>query len=185
MKRMLLAAALATTTAMTIPTLARSADEGGTQQAQSAQTDEQSSDERGEPGRWMRGERGPERPAWRGMMMHRMMRRGDPKERCEERLARRAGWRAYMGAKLDLTPEQQPLWDKVQSAAQAEEQKERQLCGMLKEGGEPTLLDRLDRRQQFLSARLEGLQSAKPALQALYQALTPEQRAILDRPWRR
>jgi hypothetical protein len=39
--------------------------------------------------------------------------------------------------------------------------------------------------QQFLSMRLEAVQSAKPAVQALYQALTPEQRAILDHPFRR
>ena len=93
--------------------------------------------------------------------------------------------RAYTEAKLDLTPEQRPLWDKVQSAAQAEEQKERQLCASLKPGTTTTLLDRLDRMQQFLSARLEGLQAAKPSVQALYQALTPEQRAILDHPFRR
>jgi hypothetical protein len=114
------------------------------------------------------------------MMMHR-----DPKERCQERLAWRAAMRAYTEAKLDLTAEQRTLWDKLQSAAQAEEQKERQLCSTLKEGGDATLLDRLDRMQQFLSTRLEALQSAKPAVQALYQALTPEQRVILDHPFRR
>lgn len=30
------------------------------------------------------------------------------------------------------------------------------------------------------STRIEALQAAKPAIQALYQALTPEQRAIFD-----
>jgi LTXXQ motif family protein len=38
--------------------------------------------------------------------------------------------------------------------------------------------------QQFLSTRLESLQAAKPAVQALYQALSPEQRAIFDHPFR-
>ena len=51
-----------------------------------------------------------------------------------------------------------------------------------KPGAEPTLLDRMDRMQQFLQARLNGLQAAKPTVQALYQALTPEQQAILNRP---
>jgi len=92
---------------------------------------------------------------------------------------------AYVETKLNLTTQQQPLWDKVQSAAQTEEQKERQLCASLKPGTESTMLDRMDRMQQFLSARLEGLQAAKPAVQALYQALTPEQQAILNRPFRR
>ena len=62
---------------------------------------------------------------WRGMMMHDMMHR-NPQERCEERLAWRAAMRAYTESKLDLTPEQRPLWDKVQSIAQSEQQKERQ-----------------------------------------------------------
>jgi hypothetical protein len=93
--------------------------------------------------------------------------------------------RAYAEAKLDLTPEQRPLWDRVESIAQSEQQKERQLCAALKPGGDTTMLDRLDRMQQFLSTRLEALQAAKPAVQALYQALTSEQRAIFDHPFRR
>jgi LTXXQ motif family protein len=189
-RRILLVAALATTTAIAMPILARSAEDAETQQAQAAQTGEHWGDERGGgPGHWMRdlgmrGEDGPGKHGWRGMMHHMMMHR-DPQERCEERLAWRAAMRAYTEAKLNLTAEQRPLWDKVQSAAQAEEQKERQLCSAAKPGGDPTLLDRLDRMQQFLSTRLEGLQSAKPSVQALYQALTPEQRAIIDHPFRR
>ena len=188
MKRILLAAALAATTAIAVPTIARSAQDAETQQAraQVAQADEQSGEEHGVvPGHWMRGEGGPGREGWRGMMMHRMMMHRNPQERCEERLAWRAAMRAYTEAKLDLTPEQRPLWDKVESIAQTEQQKERQLCSSLKSRDETTVLDRLDRMQQFLSTRLEALQTAKPAVQALYQALTPEQRAILDHPFRR
>jgi hypothetical protein len=118
-------------------------------------------------------------------MMRRMMAQQDPQERCTDRLARRAARRAYVEAKLNLTAQQQPLWDKVQSVAQSEEQKERQLCAALKPGAQPSMLDRMDRMQQFLTARLEGLQAAKPAVQALYQALTPEQQAIFNRPFRR
>lgn len=128
-------------------------------------------------------------PMMRHMMMHRMMMgrmmMGDPQERCINRLAWRAARRAYVETKLDLTAAQRPLWDKVQSAAQTEEQKERQLCNALKAGTPGNLLDRMDRMQQYLSARLEGLEAAKPALQSLYQALTPEQRTIIDHPFRR
>lgn len=183
MKRILLAAALAATTAIAVPMIARSAQDTEAQQprAQVAQADEQSGEEHGGgPGHWMRGEGGAGRGGWRGMMMHR-----NPQERCEERLAWRAAMRAYTEAKLDLTPEQRPLWDKVESIAQTEQQKERQLCSSLKSRDETTVLDRLDRMQQFLSTRLEALQTAKPAVQALYQALTPEQRAIFDHPFRR
>jgi hypothetical protein len=188
-KRILLAAVLATTTAIAVPIIASSAQDAETQQAQAAppgSADEQSGEEhRGGPGRWMRGEGGQGMHGWRGMMMHRMMMHRSPQERCEERLAWRAAMRAYTEAKLDLTPEQRPLWDKVESIAQTEQQKERQLCSSLKSRDETTVLDRLDRMQQFLSTRLEALQTAKPAVQALYQALTPEQRAIFDHPFRR
>jgi hypothetical protein len=181
----LLAAVLVTTAALAVPILARSAEDAETRQAQAAPTGEHRGDDRdGGPGRWLRGEGGPQMHGWRGRWHHTMSNR-DPKEWCEDRLAWRAARRAYAEAKLNLTAEQRPLWDKVQSAAQAEEQKERQLCSAIKPGGDSTLLDRLDRMQRFLSTRLEGLQSAKPAVQALYQALTPEQRAIIDHPFRR
>jgi hypothetical protein len=184
-RRMLLAAALATTAAVAIPILARSAEDSETRTAQAVPAVEHGGDDRGgDRGSWMHGG-GPGMHGWReGMHQHMMMHR-NPQERCEERLAWRAARRAYTEAKLNLTAEQRPLWDKVQSAAQAEEQKERQLCTTLKPREDSTLLDRMDRMQQFLSARLEGLQSAKPSVQALYQALTPEQRAIMDHPFRR
>jgi LTXXQ motif family protein len=178
-KKTLLAAGLAVTTAIAIPILARSAGNTDTQYAQAAPMGETGGDEHGGMGPWMHGREG----GW--PMMHHMMMHRDPQERCTERLAWRAAMRAYAEAKLNLTAEQRPLWDKVQSAAQAEEQKERQLCASVKPATEQTLLDRMDRMQQFLSTRLDGLQSAKPAVQALYQALTPEQRAILDHPFRR
>jgi hypothetical protein len=184
-KQILLAAALAATTAIAVPIIARAAEDADMQQSQVAQANEQPGEEHGGgPGHWMHGEGGPGMRGWRGMMMHRRMMHRDPKERCEERLAWRAAMRAYTEAKLDLTPEQRPLWDRVQSIAQTEQQKERQLCAAEKPRDEMTVLDRLDRMQQFLSTRLEALQAARPAVQALYQALTPEQRAIFDHPFR-
>ena len=176
MRRTFLAALLAATAAA-VPITAPLAQNTPGQQAQAAPPGE---DHDGLPP-WMRGERGRGMEGWRGTMM---MRR-DPQERCEDRLAWRAAMRAYVGAKLNLTPEQQPLWDKVQSIAQTEEQKERQVCSNLRPREQETMLERLDRMQAFLSTRLEALQAAKPAVQALYQALTPEQRAIFDRPFRR
>ena len=51
--------------------------------------------------------------------------------------------------------------------------------------GQETILDRMNRREQFLSARLQALQQAKPALEALYQSLSPDQKAIINHPFRR
>ena len=184
MKRTLVAIALAAAVAAAVPALARSADDPGTSDTLYAQAAPSMGDQRGDEGD--RGDRGPGRwPMMRRMMMHRMMMRRDPQEWCLDRLAHRAARYAYMEVKLNLTAEQQPLWDKVQSAAHNEEQQERQLCAALKPGAEPTVLERMDRMQQLLQARLNGLQAAKPAVLALYQALTPEQQAILNRPFGR
>ena len=181
MKRTLVAIALATATATAVPILARSADDPGTSDTLYAQAAPSIGDQRGDEGD--RGDR--ERGRWpmmRRMMMHRMMMRRDPQQWCLDRLVHRAARYAYIEVKLNLTAEQQPLWDKVQSAAHNEEQQERQLCTALKPGAEPTVLERMDRMQQLLQARLNGLQAAKPAVQALYQALTP---AIFNRPFGR
>ncbi|HEV2334405.1 MAG TPA: Spy/CpxP family protein refolding chaperone, partial [Stellaceae bacterium] len=74
------------------------------------------------------------------------------------------------------------------SLMQAAADKQRQLCASLKPGGErsqETILDRVNRREQFLSARLQALKDTRPALELLYQALTPEQKATIDHPFRR
>jgi hypothetical protein len=134
------------------------------------------------PGRGGWGMRGG--PMMHREMWHHAMMRGDPREHCIDRLAWRAARRAFVEAKLDLSAEQRPLWDRVQGVARGEQQKERQLCDQLKPDADLTVLDRMDRAQQFLSARLDALQSAKPAVQALYQSLNPEQREIFDHPFR-
>jgi hypothetical protein len=120
--------------------------------------------------------------------MHEGMMRLSPAQRCTEHLARRSAMIAYTVTKLDLTDQQRALWDKLNAALQAGTQKEQQLCDGLKaleQRGEPTILDRVGRREQFLRARLQMLQQVRPALQELYQALTPEQKAIIDHPFRR
>src|SRR5207244_4832366 len=84
-----------------------------------AQTAQAAPDQHGMGGMGDRGEMGPMRGMGgpQAMMghhpgMHRMMNRS-PRERCEERLAHRAGVIAYTVSKLNLTAEQKPLWDKL------------------------------------------------------------------------
>lgn len=132
----------------------------------------------------MRAQMGPMGQNW----MRQMMMGRSPRERCEERLAWRAGVVAYTVTKLNLTPEQKPLWDRLNGIVQGATDQERQLCGSLpsaEQRGQETILDRVSRREQFLSARLQALQQAKPALEALYQALGPDQKAIVNQPFRR
>ena len=108
-----------------------------------------------------------------------------PEARCKERFAREAGSLAYLGAKLDLTAQQQPLWDTYQKAMLDAATKQRQTCLENSLGPEPhsTALERRDHLQKLLQARLDGLQSTRAALEALYQSLSPEQRHLVDRPF--
>ena len=120
--------------------------------------------------------------------MHQMMMRRSPRERCEERLARRAAMTAYTITKMNMTAEQKPLWENLNSIVQAATDRERQLCASLPSAdqrGQETILDRVNRREQYLSARLQALQQAKPALEALYQSLSPDQTVIINHPFNR
>jgi LTXXQ motif family protein len=190
-KGMLVAGAIAMTAAVVVPGFAQTTETGATPQSQPAPitaSEQPGGGEQGGGRSWMRGRGGwgmRGGPMMRRQMWARAATRWNPQQRCIDRLAWRAARRAYVEAELNLTADQRPLWDKVQSIAESEQQKERQLCQSLKPGEESTVLDRMDRAQQFLSARLDALQSAKPAVQTLYQSLTPEQKEIFDHPFRR
>jgi len=112
-----------------------------------------------------------------------------PQQACVNRLARRAGFIAAIGFKLNLTTEQKPLWDKVVAATQNAEDQQRKLCDTLPAKAEDrdkeTMIDRMKHREQMMQARLQGMQQVDPAIQALYDKLAPDQKAILDHPFHR
>jgi hypothetical protein len=187
----LAALALLAGVAIAAPAVICSAADSEMQTAQAQTTAQPPSDQQGQDG--MRGMMGREGRDGMGPMgrrhgMREAMNRS-PKERCEERLARRAGFIAYTVAKLNLTAQQKPLWDKLNASMQSAADKERQLCEKLPaeagQQGQGTILDRMTRREQFLQARLQSMQQTRPALEALYNALTPEQKAVVDHPFRR
>jgi len=114
----------------------------------------------------------------------RMMRDFSPKAFCEDRIARRIGNRAYLKARLDLKADQVPAWDAFQKAADEASAKEKARCASL-----PTdmraplnLPDRLARQEEMMKSRIESIQAVRPSLVALYDKLSPEQKAVLDRP---
>lgn len=113
-----------------------------------------------------------------------MMREFSPKAFCEDRIARRIGQRAYLKARLDLKPDQMSAWDAFQKAADEASAKEKARCASLptemKEP--PTLMQRLDRQEAMMKTRIESIEAVKPSLMALYDKLSPEQKAVLDRP---
>jgi len=120
-------------------------------------------------------------------VMHGMM-HSSPQQRCEERVAQQAAMIAYTATRLKLTAEQKPLWDKLDATLAAAREKEQQRCDALlprSERQRASVLDRLDRAERRLSARLDTLHQVRPALQQLYQGLTPEQKATIDQSLRR
>lgn len=187
-------AALAVAIAAATPMLAWSATDNNSASSSQSEAAPAPQSPPGGPGMMGRGGMGPmrgmgqamgEEGGWmHRMMLHRMMAQLSPRQRCEEKLARRAGMVAYTVAKLNLTAQQKPLWDKLDGQLQANAGRERQICQGLpaSKGAETTILDRVNRREQLMTARLEGLRQVKPALQQFYQSLTGQQKAIVDHP---
>jgi hypothetical protein len=122
-------------------------------------------------------------PADKGRMGHEMP-AFSPQKMCVERVARRAGNRAYLKERLDLKPEQMALWNNFEKAANDVTAKDKARCASLPTEIKtpPSIVDRMTMREQFMKARLDSLEAVKPSLQALYASLTPEQKEILDRP---
>jgi hypothetical protein len=104
------------------------------------------------------------------------------KDLCTERFAHSASHLAYLDAKLDLTDKQRPAWNKWSQWNLDAAGKARASClaDAPKSGAAPNALDREANLEKVLAGTLAGLQASRPALQALYEVLTPEQRVIFD-----
>jgi hypothetical protein len=135
--------------------------------------------EPGPPG-WPHHAMGEDRPRFM-----RQFERMTPEQICRERFARLSGYLGYLGAELDLNAQQQPLWDAYQRAMLDAAGKGRQVClqNMMTPDSNLTALERRDRFQRMLQARLDFLQATRQPLEALYQSLSPEQRRLVDRPF--
>lgn len=116
---------------------------------------------------------------------NRAMERGlSPKSMCLDMAARRIGDRAYLKARLELKPDQMTAWNAFEKAADEASAKTMARCQTLptemKE--RPTYLERLTMEEDLMKARMATIEAVKPSLTALVAVLTPEQKAILDRP---
>ncbi|MEO8558489.1 MAG: Spy/CpxP family protein refolding chaperone [Rhodospirillales bacterium] len=123
------------------------------------------------------------KPGGHSRMMH------DPQQAknfCTSRYAGAAGHVAYLEAKLDLTAAQKPLFQKWEQSVMGSAQKSRDTCvtnvAATKPDTKPTILDRETRMEKSLSEKLDALKAQRPALEALYAALTPDQQAQFNRP---
>ncbi|WP_422030104.1 Spy/CpxP family protein refolding chaperone [Reyranella sp.] len=107
-----------------------------------------------------------------------------PKSMCLDMAARRIGDRAYLKARLELKPDQMAAWNSFEKAADEASAKSMARCQTLptemKE--RPTYLERLTMEEDVMKARIATIEAVKPSLTALVAVLTPEQKALLDRP---
>ncbi len=106
---------------------------------------------------------------------------------CTDHYAHQAARLTYLEAKLNLTDKQRPLWNAWRDARLASAAQMRDACQAEKidPASLPTAVDRETRMEAMLKINLSGLENSKPALQALYASLNPDQKAVLDHPMMR
>ncbi len=108
----------------------------------------------------------------------------NPKSMCLNQIARRAGNRTYIKVRLELKPEQMTAWNAFAKASDDADVKDTARCNALptemKE--RPNYVDRLTMEETVMKARVERIEAVKPTLLAMYNTLSPEQKAVLDRP---
>lgn len=104
------------------------------------------------------------------------------KEMCTEHYARTAGHLGYLQAKLGLSEAQQATFAKWRQAVLEQSAKERATCLEItpKANAKPTILEGEAHLEKMLSMKLQSLQATRPALEAVYESLSPEQKTIFD-----
>ena len=101
---------------------------------------------------------------------------------CSDRYAHHVGQVAYLEAKLSLTDAQRPLFaswkDSVLDSAKSNET----ACLAMHHdfAHPPSILDREARLHDMLQHRLAEMDAQRPAMTALYQSLTPDQKQVFD-----
>lgn len=104
------------------------------------------------------------------------------KHMCDMHYAETAGHLASLEALLDLNAQQKPLWDKWSQGLLDRSKTARKECQA--EGGKDmramTALDIEARMEKHLADEAAALKASRPALEALYNGLNPDQKKILD-----
>lgn len=120
-----------------------------------------------------------------GMGMHKMQGGGmsGPEKMCADHDARQAAMLAYAEKKLGITDAQREAWNGVATALKSNAEAMAKICDAAKTTDPQapvTLPQRLDRMQSFMTLRTEHMAKVIPAVKALYEKLTPEQKTIAD-----
>src|SRR5262249_20049142 len=105
-----------------------------------------------------------------------------PRIACEEEVDHLMGLVGYLKSKLRLQDDQKAAWLKVEQVAVPAVEKIRNLCVRLpsQPAPQPHLLEHIDFVEMQTAARLELLRAMHEPLRALYETLSPDQRAVLE-----
>jgi len=119
---------------------------------------------------WAPAQGKPRPPAWQGFA-----------EACLEGLAHRAAGRAYLKARLDLSPQQLAIWQEIDSISSESDAGERQACAKLPpEAADPSIVQRLDTVEARAARQLAHLRKISEALRKLTATLSTEQQKLID-----
>jgi protein CpxP len=110
------------------------------------------------------------------MMMHKHHAlRGDMHQRIEERIK-------TLHTKLNITPEQEPAWDRVAQAMRDSEVAVRELVRDRHENAETmTAVQDLESYQKIAEAHADGLKNVATAFSGLYDGMSDDQKMNADR----
>jgi len=90
---------------------------------------------------------------------------------------------AFLKAELNITSEQESLWNDYVGAVRDTAKSMATRCSSMMKQGEASkqsLPDRLDAQEQFVAARLDALRAVSKALKPLYGALSDAQKQAAD-----
>jgi LTXXQ motif family protein len=102
---------------------------------------------------------------------------------CGKMTAHIDGRLAFLKAELKITSEQESLWNDYAAAVKDNAKTIGERCTAMMgqgDGKTPSLPERLDAQEQFITARLDGLRAVTKALKPLYAALSDEQKQLAD-----
>ena len=109
------------------------------------------------------------------------------KQMCQDEYAHQVGQLAYLEAKLNLTPSQQPLFDRWKSVKLDIAKRGQADCSTRDLSPRnvnvlPSPLDGMAREEDLLKRRLADLDAERPALSALYTTMNASQKEALMHP---
>lgn len=102
-------------------------------------------------------------------------------EACLDRLAHRAAARAYLKVRLNLTPQQLPIWQELDAVVIDGDAAERQACAKLPpRPADQSILQRLDAAEERAARQLADLRKVSDPLRRLTATLSPGQQKLVD-----